>query len=522
MQFRGNAKIIAQTGEYNAGFVLSAEGSSAQIEDLAADALSGSTSLTFASTPDVEPGDLLFIFNPADGSWSGHRSYYNAGEFVEVQSISGTTLTLRAGLYDSYVAADVVVHKVAPVQVKLEAPHVEITGNAVGAIKVDFGRGTEISNPKITQENIKSLEIARSYDTRITGGQVVNSGANLNLDYGLTLSGCQNTRVLGGRYHARRHAISTGGSGQPGSVPCRDIIIDGTTLSNDRSSNTFAADIHGNAEFVSYRNCMIHNGATLQGANCSLINNTILSAQNNGVAIYAAETLGGDQIIRGNTIITHADPNGSGGRGVIDFGSNDTTTLNAHTNRPVNIIVDRNSFHSEALSGATHLLRIRNRGSDQKINLNIRENDLSGLNDFYAIVSIDKPQTAGTTDSDYMICEGNISPLRGRRSINAGTGYVDLPVFRCQVDSWRQEVTPPTSGSFVNAPAHAFKWVPPRAPDVAVSRATQAYAGSRMGIANVPAIAKFSATLSLATDDASSFQQDTTVVLMAEAYLREV
>lgn len=43
-----------------------------------------------------------------------------------------------------------------------------------------------------------------------------------------------------------------------------------------------------------------------------------------------------------------------------------------------------------------------------------------------------------------------------------------------------------------------------------------------MGVANVPAIAKFSATLSLATDDASNFQEETTVVLMTEAYLREI
>ena len=47
--------------------------------------------IKFSASPGVTTGDLLLLYNSADYSFSGARSYYRAGEFARVSKCFGTT-----------------------------------------------------------------------------------------------------------------------------------------------------------------------------------------------------------------------------------------------------------------------------------------------------------------------------------------------------------------------------------------------------------------------------------------------
>src|SRR5699024_1077106 len=63
----------------------------------------------------LKPYDLICVYNPTDFSWSPHRSYYRAGEFMRIANTIDDTINLFGLPIDSYSAADVDLYKINPV-----------------------------------------------------------------------------------------------------------------------------------------------------------------------------------------------------------------------------------------------------------------------------------------------------------------------------------------------------------------------------------------------------------------------
>src|SRR5699024_3394510 len=63
-----------------------------------------SQTITFASVPDLVPGDTIVIYNTVDGSYNAARTYYRDGECATVQIVDGTTITTSTQRFSSYAA----------------------------------------------------------------------------------------------------------------------------------------------------------------------------------------------------------------------------------------------------------------------------------------------------------------------------------------------------------------------------------------------------------------------------------
>ena len=516
IDFSPNAKIIANGTTYAQNAVFVCSGSVTQIADLSADAAKGALSITLASTTGLQAGDLLCIFNPTNGSWSKFRDNYKAGEFVLVSSVSGNTVNLTKPLFDSYVVADVDVYKVTPVSVNLNNPQIESNGNAFGLIKVTYASGVIVNNPILTNRNNNCLSINKSVGVTINSGDVKNYGAAGD-DYGLAISNCQNVRVFGGDWYARRHAIASGGDAETCCVPCRDIKYIGCDISNDINSGVYSADMHGNAEFVEYYKCTIKNGATMQGANVSLIGNHIYGGIGIGSCIYTAEVLGGEYNIKDNKLYCFVNPQPKT-RGVIDFGGN-TLAISDKTTRDVTINFMGNTVNSDVLSSATCILNVRNRGTVKKININSQQNTLN-VNALNTVVYIDK--VSGNADTDYLISDNNTSNVTGAFSIICAADYLALNKLRCQATVWVDTVTIDTTMTAVTGIAKTFTWRFPKPPCIFTNNGDNGYIGTKVPITKAISVTGQKATLWLSNSDASNFTANTTVRLYGRAEICEV
>jgi hypothetical protein len=519
MTFHDGGKILADTGTYSGFYALRAAGSITQISDLGSNATKGDTSLTFASAPSLSFDDTILIFNPADNSWSGFRTEYKAGEFCHVEGISGTTVKLQAPLYDSYVAADVDVYKVNHIAVDLKNPTIESVGSAAGSIYIEFGRNVKITNPQIEDKNNSCIVLFRCVDGDIFGGRCVNKGDGGD-DYALSIANSQSLTIHGGYWYARRHATATGGDAQIGCVPCRGLNFIGCRISNDYASNTHAADFHGNAEHCGYYNCLIQGGVSPQGADISIVNCDIYGSMGVGACVYAAEILGGRIRISGNRLYTQTNPQPFA-RGVVDFGGNSNNAINANTTRDLIVEFTGNTITSEALSAATSLVRITNRGTTKKISVDCSNNHFD-VNDFNGALFVQL--VSGTADSDFLICDNNTSRVKGKYSLIPEANYVNglTGVTRAQGYRWIDSVTTSTGASTAAGVLVTFPWRFPREPAVTTAKIDSTYISNRVGIVVANPVSDQTARLILATDDATNFGAAQTIKVCGEAAIREV
>ena len=517
VDFSPNAKVIANGTTYAQNAVFVCSGSVAQIADLSADAVKGASSITLASTTGLQAGDLLCIFNPTNGSWSGFRDNYKAGEFIRVKSVSGNKINLTKPLFDSYVIADVDVYKVTPVSINLNNPQIESNGNAFGLIKVTYASGVAINNPMLTNRNNNCLSINKSVGVTIIAGDTKNYGTTGD-DYGLAIGNSQNVRVFGGTWYARRHAIASGGDAEICCVPCRDIKYIGCDISNDIDSGTHSADMHGNAEFVEYYKCTIKNGVTMQGANVSLSDNHIYGGMDVGSCIYTAEVLGGEYNIKDNKLYCFVNPQLKT-RGVIDFGGN-TIAISDKTNRDLIINMTDNTLNSDVLSNSTTVLVATNRGTDKKININCQNNTLN-VNALNAMIFIKK--VSGTAATDYLICDNNTCNQTGMFSFYPDVDYTVLPKLRCQATSWAETVTTDTTKNAITGTAKIFTWRFPRTPYFFTNNGDSGYVSTIVPITKAISVSGQKATLWLSTgDSAKNFPAATSVNLYGRAEICEV
>lgn len=516
--FDDDAEIFADTGTYASGYALVAAGSITAIPDLGANANQGDVSLTFASGPNISFDDTILIFNPTNSSWSGFRAEYKAGEFAYVESVSGTAVTLQAPLYDSYITTDVDVYKVNHIRAILQNPRMRSVGSATGCISIEYGRNVQITNPQIEEKNNSCIILNRCTDVDIFGGRCVNEGDGGD-DYGLSIASCQNVTVHGGYWYGRRHGVASGGDGAVGSVPVRSLKYIGCRISNDRASNTQAADLHGNSEYCGFYDCLIQGGVSPQGANISIVNCDLYGSLSSGPVVYAAEVLGGHYKISGNRLYAQTDPFATG-RGVIDFGGN-SSAITANTTRDLIIEVAGNTIVSEALGASTMLVLVRNQGTTKKISADCSNNNFD-VNNFAGALWV--RFTSGTADSDFLICDNNTSRVTGKFSLYPEAAYVNglTGVTRAQGYRWVDSVTTSTGSNTALGTSVTFPWRFPREPTVTTGKIDSTYIGNRVGIVVADPVTDQTARLSIATDDATNFSSATTVKICGDAAIREV
>jgi len=517
--------ITMSTGSFidctDAGFIgaywTKFSGSRSTLPDLSASVSKGAYQVTFSSSHGLQQGDVFFIFNPTPSSWSTFRPVYFSGEMCEVAAVSGTTVRLVSPLYSSYTAAAVDVYKLNPIRVLLG--DIDIRGDkSTSLIDIEFGRYCYAKAIKGKHKNNSVLQFIRSYNCAFENVDIFNAGTGTGDDYGVVITNSQIIKGFGGKAHARRHAITTGGDGEICAVPCRDLLFDGITISNDPNSDVFAADFHGNTEGAKYSNCTIYGGATWQGKDNGYENCAIYGMLN-GVCIYSSEVVGGTLYARNCRLISYADPSDVS-RGVVDIGGNNSA-IDSRTVEDVTLDLSGSSINGIDFSTITSMMLMRNRGTTNKINIKIDDIDLK-VNNLGQVLftALD----SGTADSDYIIVNNISSTISTKPLCNHnGNHYLDFP-HKLQEQSGRQTITTDTGVNQVAGSIQSLKWQYPRIPDASVHPINAGYIGTKIpqGYLDIGALTTTSIRPWIATPDATNFAASQGVVVSWRVSIDEV
>lgn len=300
------------TFDCSAGGRITISGTVTQVSDLSANVLIGATTLSFTTVTGIAAFDDLFIYNPADYSFSNAIANYRAGEAVSVATISGTTVTIAGQTVAPYTAADVDVYRLNPVTVRVSGvKFIEASSGTNAALRIVFGADCELNNVRVQSSDYGGVVLDRCLRSTIVGGNVKNNSVAHGLDYGVVIANCQDFTVTGGAHSATRHAFTIGGTSEVCCIPNRNGKIIGLTLRS--SVSNASADLHGNCEFIEYINCNIYDSAAIGGQNIALRGCNIFQRQTaDGCCVVLTEVNGGQILISDCTFYTDGDGNAFG------------------------------------------------------------------------------------------------------------------------------------------------------------------------------------------------------------------
>lgn len=252
---------------------------------------------TIQTSLSLAEGDIILI--TSTDLFNSTRAYYYKGEMAEVESVSGTTVTLKGTLYDNYAASTTTVHKLNIPKISVSNLTIKRNSNHAG-LKISYAKDIDIHNLSISGARERGIEVGYIYGGDIRNCYVTDCYyAGTGTSYGLAIISSQSLNITGGKYLGGRHGITHGGN-----EPVRDIIIDGATVGNHSSSSSGSLDVHGNCEFITIRNNLILNGVELSGVNIKLKDNQIKSVTNYQGILWWGEKSGDYIEITDNVITT--------------------------------------------------------------------------------------------------------------------------------------------------------------------------------------------------------------------------
>lgn len=387
-----------------------------QIAPLAADLRKDTRVITFAGPHGLEAGDWIVIYNPTDYSWHDSRYYYRAGEWCQIASARHRSVKLRAPLRADYASKDVI-----PYQVGLRHPALS-GGNwdCQDQMLVDY---TGCSGPLVNVASVKArantvINIDRCVSARIRCGYGYNDGSGHD-DYLIAIGNSQNIHVSGDELFSRRHPVAIGGGDLVCGVPTRDCRVTDAKLLNQLSTNVMCADIHGCVQNSGYENCIIMGGGSISGAD-SFYRSCEIHARQDGNLIETSEFVGGNIEIGNVKMFSSAEQVG-GGRGLIDFGSQNRS-VNSATRMNVTLRLTKFTINAPQLARDEAIIRLHNNGSTVRINIFAEHGKLNIPN---PVQFLRTELVSGRDKSDYIILS-DISglPQGSRAHVSVGDSYL--------------------------------------------------------------------------------------------------
>lgn len=305
-----NKKIVlhGNVGLYSDTASISISGEIAEIGVISANASAGSMSVSVSAVGDIAVGDVVALHNTRLKSFAAHRDYYTDGEFKTVKSVSSNVLNFNQQLETSYSTADTnKVYKISPVILDIDG--LVVTGNGVSALDVSLSYKSKFNfnanNLLNTANSQRAFMLDRSYDCEIIGGRYVKLGVSgTGTDYGIVFANCQDIRNNAQYCYGGRHAVATGGTALPASVPTRRVNTIYSELVNDPASDQHVADFHGNTADSYFSNCTIHGRVALGGFNTKSTQNTILMQPADiRPPVGLGEVVGGEIVSIGDKVV---------------------------------------------------------------------------------------------------------------------------------------------------------------------------------------------------------------------------
>lgn len=259
--------------------------------------------MTFINSPNLKIGDIITILDSAFYSWSSYREYYRKGEMAKVISINDTTVILDNPLYDSYDSGEnlklyklnTITSNISKIGIKLK-PTIEV---GTCGIMLQYCINSHISDITGCGTNYSHVSIHNCYNTTIERVNIDYSSPEIGYNYGLALSNSYKTFVNKCFLKTERHGLAIGGGDLLTDVINREFLITDCFIGSYAQTG---ADMHGNVEFIRYKNCVLENGVIMAGNNTEVSNCTIYT-DTIGIGINLAEIKGMNHIISNNDIV---------------------------------------------------------------------------------------------------------------------------------------------------------------------------------------------------------------------------
>jgi len=324
-----------------------------------------STFLTLSAEPDLDVGDIIFIYDSSDTSYSSFRSYYRKGEIFRLLSQSSNVLFSEIPLYDSYTTTNVTIYKQNPITCSLKNFTLRgqgIAGNQAN-IKIVDGYKCVIDSVKSYDSDYVLINLQRNFDSSIQNCIGSDYNPAIGLNYGIQVANSQRILVSNNNYSTTRHSFTIGGGDDVGDIVNREIYVQGNIFSGIGYGGLESVDIHGNSEFNTIIGNQILNGMSICSNYSTILGNTIRSSRQ-GYGILLGETKVFNATIASNIIHHIADSPTN--RGCIDFQIGSGTTDNG------NFIIKDNIFEMNNYDGmAIHLWNV---ASTASLNLVLENN----------------------------------------------------------------------------------------------------------------------------------------------------
>lgn len=306
----------------------------------AADIAKFADTIEFATSPGLARGDLVRI--DSTRVWNGVRSTYLAGEYLEVASVSGNTVTFTGSTIDAYTVAEADLFKVSG------GPSGMVIGghikgladdtNPTTTLLIEGGRDVRLLGTKVTEGASQNLHIKECYNFGVLFCTLDDDhSSDFGTDYALNVSNSQVGMVIGNKATSARTAFVTGGGS---TVPNRYIVYQGNYTNESGLARAF--NLHGNSEWVVIDGNIFHGSVDIGGDNIILSTNQIFGKSGNDEAlIQIKEALGTSFKIDSNQLSKSGIKASRGN--LIDFGGN-TDEFNTYTTRGGTLSITNNEM----------------------------------------------------------------------------------------------------------------------------------------------------------------------------------
>ena len=350
LDLRGVVTGTAATSALGVSVALYGGGSFTSLPNLSGNVANNSMTVTFASAHGLAIGDWFCIYNTTDYSFSAGRDYYRDGQFCQVKSVSGNTVTLTAPTFSAYPSASCTVHKMAPMATGMSNITVLVPDGMYG-VHFDGCTSLDLDNCEFIGSARGALYIGRSVMIAMTNPKawslVPKDGTNTA--YGLIIGNSQHISISNPFFSADRHGMATGGSSGVACVPVRDLTVMGGTISTS-GNTTFGGDTHGNTEHCWLIGVSYPRGLHVAGDNWHVISCDIEQAPvSEGEAFYGSDLKSHNIEIR-NCVFRATTT--IGGNGLVYLLWSDTNTVDNGHCQIMGTTIDISSYRNTAGTGA--------------------------------------------------------------------------------------------------------------------------------------------------------------------------
>lgn len=232
----------------------------------------GDTTITFAAAHGLARGDVICIYDSANGSFlpkgavGGGRDEYRRGQRVRVVDISGNTIYIDEPIVFSYASGSTTtIYKQSSVSGRIGGLKLSMEGSAVVSnrcIRITYGDRVKVDDLHAVGGSYGALELDQGFETEGSGVFHTDLQTTMPNSYPLSVINCTRSRFRNFSAGGKWNGVGTAGNNKVGAINNHDNVFEDFV-----AFGTVAAgiDMHGNSDRTFFRRGHVRNGVVLGG-----------------------------------------------------------------------------------------------------------------------------------------------------------------------------------------------------------------------------------------------------------------